>query len=128
VSLVLLIRLACAASIVAGVTGPAQAQTLALEGVWGNEAGCKFARDGDYNDEMLVLKPQGVERYVIGCDWLQVLTAIDGSQVATGLCGHEGEDYRTVETFIIEKDMTDPALTRIRTSNGEPWGEVRKCP
>ncbi|WP_394892973.1 hypothetical protein ACG873_15965 [Mesorhizobium sp. AaZ16] len=123
------IQITFAVAIVAAVAGPAQAQTLALEGAWGNEAGCKFVRDGNYdNDEMLVLKAEGVERYVIGCDWLQVSTAKDGTQVATGLCSHEGEDYRTVETFIVEKDMTDPALTRIRASNGEPWGEVRKCP
>jgi hypothetical protein len=122
-------RLTYVAAIVAGVTGPAQAQTLALEGVWGNEAGCKFVRDGDYNnDEMLVLKPQGVERYVIGCDWLQVLTAVDGTQVATGLCGHEGEEYRSVETFIIGVADPSSGIVRISTANGEPWGEVSKCP
>ncbi|WP_353645405.1 hypothetical protein [Mesorhizobium sp. WSM2239] len=86
-------------------------------------------RDSNYNnDEMLVLKADSVEGYETGCEWLQVSSAKDGTQVATGLCGHEGEDYRTVETFIIEKDMTDPTLPRIRASNGEPWGEVRKCP
>jgi hypothetical protein len=109
--------------------GAAQAQTLSLEGVWGNANGCKYVKDGLYeNDDMLVLKPEGVESYVIGCEWLQVLTARNGTQVVTGICGHEGEDYPTVETYIVEKDQTDPALVRIRQSTGDVWGEVRKCP
>lgn len=105
------------------------AQSLQLEGTWGNPTGCKYAKDGNYeNDDMMVLKPQGIETYVTGCEWLQVLTASGGAQVATGICGHEGEDYQTVETYIVEKDQTDPALVRIRQSTGEVWGEVRKCP
>lgn len=76
----------------------------------------------------MVLTSDRVETYVTLCEWVQVSTARDGAQVATGLCAHEGEDYRTVETYIIEKDAADPALIRIRASNGEPWGEVRKCP
>lgn len=105
------------------------AQSLQLEGTWGNPTGCKYAKDGNYeNDDMMVLKPQGIETYVTGCEWLQVLNASGGAQVATGICGHEGEDYQTVETYIVEKDQTDPALVRIRQSTGEVWGEVRKCP
>jgi hypothetical protein len=107
----------------------ADAQTLSLDGTWGNPNGCKYAKDGLYeNDDMLVLKPDGVEGYVIGCEWLQVLTAKNGTQVATGICGHEGEDFPSVETYIVEKDYTDPALMRIRQSTGDIWGEVRKCP
>ena len=105
------------------------AQTISIEGTWGNPNGCKYAKDGLYeNDDMMVLKPDGVETYVTLCEWVQVLTASGGTQIATGLCGHEGEDYQTVETYIVEKDQADPALMRIRQSTGEVWGEVRKCP
>ncbi len=106
------------------------AEPLALEGVWGNEAGCAFdsgSTDGS-DDSRMVLKATGVETYATLCEWVQVATSSDGAQVATGLCGHEGEGYRTVDVYIIERDMADSGLVRISAHNGEPWGEVRKCP
>ena len=103
--------------------------TLTLEGTWGNATGCKYAKDGLYeNDDMILLKPGGIESYVTLCEWVQVSTASNGTQVVTGLCGHEGEGFQTVETYIVEKDHADPALVRISQSTGDVWGEVRKCP
>jgi hypothetical protein len=108
---------------------PAGAQQLTLDGVWGNTTGCKYAKDGLYeNDDMMVLKPGGIETYVTLCEWVQVATSSNGTQVVTGLCGHEGEGYQTVETYIVEKDHADPTLVRISQSTGDVWGEVRKCP
>jgi len=105
------------------------AQSLQLEGTWGNPTGCKYAKDGNYeNDDMVVLKPDGIETYVTLCEWVQALPSSSGAQVVTGLCGHEGEDYQTVEMYIIEKDHTDPGLMRVRQSTGEVLSEVRKCP
>ena len=101
---------------------------LRLDGAWGNPNGCKYVRDGLYeNDDMMILRPDGIETYVTGCEWLQVLTASGGAQVATGLCGHEGEVFESVETYIVETDRADPALRRIRHAAGELWGEVRQC-
>lgn len=117
-----------AGALLAALT-PLHAQPLALDGVWGNSSGCKYAKDGLYeNEDMMVLKPEGVETYVTLCEWLQVLTAKGGAQVVTGICGHEGEDHQTVESYIVEKDQTDAGLVRIRQSTGDVWGEVRKCP
>lgn len=108
---------------------PAHAQPLALDGVWGNSSGCKYAKDGLYeNEDMMLLKPNGVETYVTNCEWVQVLTASTGAQIVTGLCGHEGEGYETVETYVVRKDHADPSLVRIFQSTGDLWGEVRKCP
>jgi hypothetical protein len=122
-------RLAFSAALLMALQSGSHAQTLSIEGVWGNPNGCKYARDGLYeNDDMMVLKPDGIESYATLCEWLQVLTAKNGTQVVTGLCGHEGEGYQTVESFIVEKDQADPALVRIRQSTGDVWGEVRKCP
>lgn len=100
-----------------------------LDGVWGNPAGCRFAKDqGHGDDSRLVLTADRVETYATYCEWVEVGAASDGTQVATGLCGHEGEDYRTVETFIVERDLVDQTLVRIRASDGVAWGEVRRCP
>jgi len=122
-------RLVFSAALLLALQSGSYAQTLSIEGVWGNSNGCKYARDGLYeNDDMMVLKADGIESYVTLCEWLQVLTAKNGTQVVTGLCGHEGEGYQTVESYIVEKDQADPALVRIRQSTGDVWGEVRKCP
>lgn len=107
----------------------AQAQPLTLDGVWGNEAGCIFAKEGTSEDDgFVVLKADGVETYATACEWVQAATAKDGAQVATGLCSYEGEEGRGVESFVIAPDLSDATLLRIWAANGEPWGEVRKCP
>lgn len=122
-------RLLFSAALLLALQSGSYAQTLSIEGVWGNPNGCKYAKDGLYeNEDMMVLKSDGIESYVTLCEWLQVLTAKSGTQVVTGLCGHEGEGYQTVESFIVEKDQADPALVRVRQSTGDVWGEVRKCP
>jgi hypothetical protein len=107
----------------------AAAQPLTLDGVWGNEAGCRFAKEGTSEDDsFVVLKTDGVETYATACEWVQIATAKDGAQVATGLCSYEGEEGRGVESFVIAPDLSDATLLRIWAANGEPWGEVRKCP
>lgn len=111
------------------IADAAAADPLKLDGVWGNEAGCKFAKAGQSEDDsFVVLKSDGLQSYGTGCEWLQVLTAKNGTQVATGLCGYEGEDGLGSETFVIAPDMADPTLIKIYANNGEVWGEVRKCP
>lgn len=109
--------------------GSAFAQSLTLEGTWGNEAGCKFVKEGQSEDDSyLALKSDGVESYGTGCEWVQVLPGKSGAQVAIGLCGYEGEGGLGSETFVIARDMADPTLIKIYTNHGEVWGEVRKCP
>jgi hypothetical protein len=105
------------------------AETIALDGVWGNEAGCNFAATRDNSDDsLMVLTADGVETYATACEWVRVATAKDGAQVATGLCSYEGEEGRGVESFVIAPDLSDATLLRIWAANGEPWGEVRRCP
>ena len=103
--------------------------TLKLDGVWGNEAGCKYAKEGTSEDDsFVVLKPDALESYGTGCEWVQVFTGKSGSQVAIGLCGYEGEGGLGSETFVVSPDMGDPAKLNIYTGPGEVWAEVRKCP
>lgn len=111
-----------------GLSGVA-AQTLAIDGDWGNEAGCRYIKTGDVDgDDHLVLTADRVESYGTGCTWVEVLTAKGGEQVGTGLCGYEGESSLGVKRFIVLRDGADAGLVRILSKNGEPWGEVRKCP
>ncbi|QPC88258.1 hypothetical protein GA830_16965 [Mesorhizobium sp. NBSH29] len=118
-----------ALSLVASLALPASAQPLMLDGVWGNEAGCVFARGGNRSDDSrVVLKAGGFETYATLCEWVQVANAPDGTQVVTGLCAHEGEDFRTADVYIVERDVADPSTVRIRSRSGELLGEVHKCP
>ncbi len=108
---------------------PLFAQSLTLDGVWGNEAGCKFAKEGmSEDDSFVVLKADGLGSYGTGCEWVQVFAGKGGEQVAIGLCSYEGEDGLGSETFVIAKDTADPTQIKIYADNGEAWGAVRKCP
>lgn len=121
-------RLPVSAAMVAAGVLAASAQGLTLDGVWGNVAGCKFAKDGQSEDDsFVVLKSDGLQSYGTGCEWVQVFKGKNAEQVAVGLCGYEGEDGLGSETFVIAADRADAALMKIYAGHGELWGEVRKC-
>jgi hypothetical protein len=108
---------------------PALAQSLDIAGTYGNADGCKFAKDGTAeNDQFLVLKPDSLQSYGSACDFVQVLTAKDGTKVVTGLCESEGEDGVGVYMFAIRKSQKDPAALTIFDNEGSSWGDVKPCP
>lgn len=117
------------ALLLAGTTAPKAEAVLKLDGVWGNEAGCKYAKEGTSEDDsFVVLKSDALESYGTGCEWVQVFTGKSGAQVAIGLCGYEGEGGLGSETFVVSPDMADPTKLNIYAGPGEVWAEVRKCP
>ena len=77
---------------------------------------------------MLLLKPDGFETYGTGCEFVEVLTAKDGSKVVTGLCQFEGEDGFGTQSFVIRKSHKDPAALTVYNSDGSVFGEVSPCP
>jgi hypothetical protein len=111
--------------------GPALAASDApwLSGVWGNAAGCAYHRGGsrDADDSLFVLRPDGLETYVMLCDFLSVQRG-QGASVATALCGHEGEDLLTAELVIIREPWEPEAQTkRVTDHDGNVWAEVEAC-
>jgi hypothetical protein len=116
-------------TVIALAAVPAFAQSLDITGTWGNAEGCKFVKDGtSENDQFLVLKPDALQSYGSACDFVQVLTAKDGTKVVTGLCESEGEDGVGVYMFAIRKGQKDPAALAIYDNEGGLWGEVKPCP
>jgi hypothetical protein len=108
---------------------PASAQSLDIPGTYGNADGCKFAKGGTAeNDQFLVLRPDSLQSYGSACDFVQVLTAKDGTKVVTGLCESEGEDGVGVYMFAIRKSQKDPAALAVYDNEGGLWGEVEPCP
>ena len=100
-----------------------------ITGVWGNAPGCAYHKGGsrDDDDSLFVLKSEGLETYVTGCDFLSVQRG-SGAFVATALCGHEGEDVLTAE-FVIIRDPWDPEARtkRVTDAAGNPWADVEPC-
>lgn len=100
-----------------------------LTGVWGNAPGCAYHKGGsrDDDDSLFVLRPDGLETYVMECEFLSVLRGV-GASVVTALCGHEGEDMLTAETFIV-RDPWEPEarMKRITDGDGNLRDEVAPC-
>jgi hypothetical protein len=108
---------------------PAVAQTLDISGSYGNADGCKYARDGFLeDDELLLLTPDGIRSYGSDCEFVQVLTAKDGTKVVTGLCHSEGEEGVGVHSFAIAKSQKDPQALVVYDADGSLWGELKPCP
>ena len=109
------------------MSGAVSAATLDLTGTYGSPAGCKYAADGEYGDDSVsVLDAEHYENFVTWCEFVQVAKARDGSSVVTMLCGHEGEDYQTIDTVRIAK-ATEADAYRIFLHSGELWAEVSRC-
>ncbi len=108
---------------------PATAQTLDLKFDYGDEKGCRFAKGQQVDgDDYILLKPDGITTYGSACEFVQIVSARDGTRVATTLCFNEGEQERSIAMFSIGKSLTDPAALRIYDETGSLWGEVKPCP
>ena len=114
----------------ASIAGAASAASISLDGVWGNEAGCKFAKEGTSEDDsFLVLKADELQSYGTGCEWIEQKSSRDGKVwVATGLCSFEGEDGLGVKSFALKRPANPSESLKIYDADGQLWGEVRKCP
>ena len=107
---------------------PAAADTLDITMPYGNGDGCKYAKSGQMDsDDTLLLKADGFMSYGTACEFVQVLTAKDGTKVVVGLCAFEGEDGFGTQNFVIRKSQKDPAALTIYAENGEVFGEVGPC-
>lgn len=83
---------------------PAAAALLELPGPYGNEAGCRFAANGDYGDDsLLLLTQEDVSSFATACMFMAIRRQGDGVFVADVMCSHEGEDHTTDATMRIEK-------------------------
>ncbi len=109
------------------LAGGAAAASLDIVGTYGSPAGCKYAADGQYGDEsVVILDAEHYENFVTHCSFVQVLTASDGSKIVTLLCGHEGDEALTVEMARIAKAAQGDAYAMF-SAQGDLWDEVSRC-
>lgn len=122
-------RLAIVAAALPALAGGASAEALSgLAGTYGNASGCRYEASGNYvDDDMVILKPDEYQTYVTLCEFLDVRKARDGSQVAMGLCGHEGDEAQTIEFLRFVRDTSGRDAFAIFGQGGDPYGEVEPC-
>lgn len=122
-------RFALIAAVLPALAGGASAEALSgVAGTYGNASGCKYAATGNYVDEdMVVLKADEYRTYATLCEFVDVRPARDGSQVATALCGHEGDEAQTIELMRFAKDPSGRDAFAIFGQGGDPYGEVEPC-
>lgn len=121
-----LLRLASLAVLLAASSALAEEQ-IKIGGNYGNEAGCKYLKDGVYGDDnVLALTPKEVQTAVTLCSFVTATTLEGGTIVASVICGHEGEETQTLGlmrfTKVYEQDKWG-----IFDANGDTWGEVSPC-
>ena len=107
--------------------GVASANVIDLPGMYGNEAGCNWLYNADRDDDSLMaLNGEGFERFATGCEFVSAAKAVDGSQVATMLCSHEGETFRSIDFMLIVKAGEGDAYD-LFSQTGEVIGRVERC-
>lgn len=105
----------------------ASANIVDLPGMYGNKAGCDWLYNADREDDSLVaLTPYEYERFATGCEFVQAAKARDGSQIATMLCSHEGETFRSIEFLLIVKASERDAY-ELYSESGEQIAVVDRC-
>lgn len=105
---------------------PASAQSLDIEGVYGNETGCRVEADGPYGgDDKFILRPSELEAHESLCEIVGVMPARTGASVVTTLCQAEGM-YEIRMYTISQPDPENDSLL-VFFSTGELWHEVRPC-
>lgn len=110
------------------MAGPAPGQGLAIEGNYGNAAGCEDLRTGAYeNDDMLTLTPTEVASYAKACEFVHAASDQAGNQFVAAICHFEGDNALSAEQFVISPLPGEDGY-RVFDSAGESWGEFRRCP
>ena len=119
------VRLAAiaAATITAGT---AAAQSLQLNGIYGNETGCRVHAGAAYtSDDRFLLWPDRYEAHESGCEFVAVHAASDGAQLATALC--EGEGSYWTQTLIVSPPDPENDSLLVFFGDGNLWHEVKPC-
>jgi hypothetical protein len=122
---------ACLALGAAALVGPAasaMADDVIIAAAYGDEPGCRFALSGDFDGtELLMLTPKEVSTSVTTCSIIDPKQAGDGNIVSMVLCGHEGEEFQTLDIMRFRHDAERDVFT-IFTRDGTSWGEIGRCP
>ncbi|MBX3580505.1 MAG: hypothetical protein KF810_01225 [Rhizobiaceae bacterium] len=117
-----------AAAVTAALLLPVAAAELDIPGDYGNEAGCNYAKTGDFaGDDLLLLKRKEVMTFVTSCSFVQIFPAEADSQVMIVTCGHEGEAETTLGLMRVQKSQDGMDAYLIFDETGTMWGKAGRC-
>lgn len=117
----------CLAILLAG--GTAFAQAIDLSKPHGNTLGCTNrdkAQGGE--EESVYITQNALVTAGTACNFVQTLTAVDGTLVITALCSIEGEEGRSINQISVTKSKTNAAGLAVYDEYGAILSEVAPCP
>ncbi|CAN7516885.1 hypothetical protein LJR030_005306 [Rhizobium sp. LjRoot30] len=105
----------------------AGAETLPIEGSYGDERGCVFARTDDPEDhgEFKLLTHEFVRTFASLCLFQTVQAGADGRFSATASCGNEGEGGDWPES--IEIIPNGKNSYNVVFKDGQRWEALARC-
>ena len=108
------------------ISTTAAAAQLDIDGIHGNETGCRVEAGGTYtSDDRFVLRADSYQAHESVCEFVEVLSSRSGAQVVKALCQGEGS-YWLQSIIVSEADPEGDSLL-VFFDNGELWHEVRPC-
>jgi hypothetical protein len=105
-----------------------QAATLAIDGKYGNEAGCHYARTGDSDgsDDFFLLTPESVTTAASYCEVKTTGKSKAGDPIFVIFsCQEEGEENPTDLPASVEQ--AGKAAYKIVFGDGSVWGPLKRC-
>ena len=117
----------CLAILLAG--GTAFAQAIDLSKPHGNTLGCTNrdkVQGGE--EESVYITQNALVTAGTACNFVQTLTAVDGTLVITALCSIEGEEGRSINQISVTKSKTNAAGLAVYDEYGAILSEVAPCP
>lgn len=123
------------ASVLLGISAaPAFAATIGIDGPYGNESGCAFAKDpgnfigGDY----MLLTPEEWKRPEVACTFTDASEPYEkyGNFIitVTAVCTGEGTDVSRTELLRIERDPEATGTMVVFDAAGAEIGRGKRCP
>lgn len=108
--------------------GSAFAQAIDLSKPYGNTLGCTNrdkVQGGE--EESVYITQNALVTAGTACNFVQTLTAVDGTLVITALCSIEGEEGRSINQISVTKSKTNAAGLAVYDEYGAILSEVTPC-
>jgi len=104
-------------------------ESLPIEGVFGNEAGCKLALTGNYgeDDSARILTATSLDTMVTACNFDRIVAAPGSHFDVAMTCASEGsgpeDNYQDSADVSGDQDVG----YFVRLKNGTAWGPLKRC-
>ncbi|MEQ1404231.1 hypothetical protein ABK249_04750 [Neorhizobium sp. Rsf11] len=102
----------------------ADAQISVIDGVYGDEGGCRFARTNEWEELFATLTDESVTTALSHCEFKGMAKPIVGGFRTEAVCDEEGEEQRHESVIDI---LRNGDVYTVRFADGLEWGPFTKC-